>query len=115
MKFTATLCGLAALVSLAVADAPIKNSGLSPDIVVPNKYIVTYKTGTDSAERDAHEETITKKAKQSNKKGVVDTISIGQLQGYIAEIPSSELSTITKSKLVRSFPICLNLTGTDDS
>ncbi|KAH6986870.1 peptidase S8/S53 domain-containing protein [Ilyonectria destructans] len=100
MKFTATLCGLAALVSLAVADAPIKNSGLSPDIVVPNKYIVTYKTGTDSAEREAHEETITKKAKQSNKKGVVDTISIGQLQGYVAEIPSSELPTITKSKLV---------------
>ncbi|KAH7137708.1 peptidase S8/S53 domain-containing protein [Dactylonectria macrodidyma] len=100
MKFTATLCGLAALLTLAVADAPIKNSDISADIVVPNKYIVTYKAGTDSTERKTHEGFITKKAKQKNKKGVVDTISIGKFQGYVVEIPPSELQDITKSKLV---------------
>ncbi|KAF5722007.1 alkaline protease 1 [Fusarium mundagurra] len=101
MKFTGALCGLAALLSLAVADAPIKNSDISADIVVPNKYIVTYRAGTDSAEREAHEGIITKKAKQKNKKGVVDTISIGNYQGYVVEIPKSELQDITKSKLVQ--------------
>jgi subtilisin family serine protease len=100
MKFTATLCGLTGLLSLALAAAPVKNADLSAELTVPNKYIVTYKTGTSSGSRKKHEEDITKKAKKKNKKGVVDAIDLGALQGYVAEIPPSELPDIVNSNLV---------------
>lgn len=100
MKFSATLCSLTGLLGLALAAAPIKNDGISADIVVPDKYIVTYKTGTDATERKNHENGITKKAKKKNKKGVVDTIDVGGLHAYVVEIPPSEVKDIANSNLV---------------
>ncbi|KAH6999385.1 peptidase S8/S53 domain-containing protein [Ilyonectria destructans] len=100
MKLSATLCSLTGLLGLALAAAPIKNDGISADIVVPDKYIVTYKTGTDATERKNHENGITKKAKKKNKKGVVDTIDVGGLHAYVVEIPPSEVKDITNSNLI---------------
>ncbi|KAM5350432.1 hypothetical protein ACJ41O_006937 [Fusarium nematophilum] len=100
MKFTATLCGLTGLLSLTLAVAPIRNADLSAELTVPNKYIVTYKTGTSSGSRKKHEQDITKQAKKKNKKGVVDDINLGALQGYIVEISPSELTDIVNSDLV---------------
>ncbi|KAK7421441.1 hypothetical protein QQX98_002139 [Neonectria punicea] len=100
MKFTATLCSLTGLLGLALAAAPIKNADISADLVVPDKYIVTYKAGASSGSKKKHEEAITKKAKKSNRKGVVDAIDLGKLQGYVVEIPPSELKDIADSDLV---------------
>jgi subtilisin family serine protease len=101
MKFTATLCGFAGLLSLALAAAPVKNADLSAELTVPNKYIITYKAGTSSSSRKKHEENVTKKAKKGNKKGVVDAINLGpSYQGYVAEIPPAELTDIANSDLV---------------
>jgi subtilisin family serine protease len=100
MKFTATLFGLTGLLSLALAEAPVKNADLSAELTVPNKYIVTYKTGTTSSSKKKHQDAVTKAANKKNKKGVVDDISLGPLQGYVAEIPSSELTNIANSAIV---------------
>lgn len=108
MKFSTTLFGLTGLVGMALAGAPIKNADLSSDVVVPNKYIVTYKTGVSSTKRKKHQEDITKKAKSKSKKGVVDSIDLGSLQGYVVEIPKSELKDIVDSPLV-SRPTSLHL------
>ncbi|KAI5463872.1 peptidase S8/S53 domain-containing protein [Mariannaea sp. PMI_226] len=100
MKFTATLFGLAGLLGLALAEAPIKNNDLSSDLVVPDKYIVTYKSGIDSSQRKKHEEDITKKAKKKNKKGVVDSLNLGEYKGYVVEIPPTELKDVADSNLI---------------
>lgn len=100
MRFTLTLCALTGLLGLGLAGAPIKNDGISADILVPDTYIVTYKSGADSADKKRHQDSITKKAKKKNKKGVVDTINLDGLQGYVAEIPNTELKDIIDSDLV---------------
>ncbi|KAF7549538.1 hypothetical protein G7Z17_g6340 [Cylindrodendrum hubeiense] len=100
MKFTAVLCGFTGLFSLALAVAPVKNADISADIVVPDKYIVKYKSAAGSSNRKKHESDITKKAKKKNKKGVVNTISIDGFQGYVVEIPASELNDIANSDLI---------------
>ncbi|KAK4204619.1 peptidase S8/S53 domain-containing protein [Triangularia verruculosa] len=100
MKFTATLYGLSGLLGLALAAVPIKNDGISADIVVPEKYIVKYKANADAGRKKKHESDVTSKAKKKNKKGVVETIDIDGLSGYVAEIPDSELKELRDSDLI---------------
>ncbi|KAK4663923.1 uncharacterized protein QC763_0080550 [Podospora pseudopauciseta] len=100
MKLNATLLGLTGLLSLALAAVPIKNDGISADIVVPEKYIVKYKANADAGRKKKHESDITNKAKKKNKKGVVESINIDGLSGYVAEIPDSELKELRDSDLI---------------
>ncbi|VBB80739.1 Putative oryzin precursor [Podospora comata] len=100
MKFNATLFGLTGLLGLALAAVPIKNDGISADIVVPEKYIVKYKASADAGRKKKHESDITNKAKKKNKKGVVESINIDGLSGYVAEIPDSELKELRDSDLI---------------
>ncbi|KAK4641470.1 hypothetical protein QC761_0074380 [Podospora bellae-mahoneyi] len=100
MKLNATLFGLTGLLGLALAAVPIKNDGISADIVVPEKYIVKYKANADAGRKKKHESDITNKAKKKNKKGVVESINIDGLSGYVAEIPDSELKQLRDSDLI---------------
>ncbi|CAP61944.1 uncharacterized protein PODANS_5_1630 [Podospora anserina S mat+] len=100
MKLNATLFGLTGLLGLALAAVPIKNDGISADIVVPEKYIVKYKADADAGRKKKHESDITNKAKKKNKKGVVESINIDGLSGYVAEIPDSELKELRDSDLI---------------
>jgi hypothetical protein len=101
MKFSATLCSITGLIAVVLAGAPIKNDGVSVDITVPESYIVTYKAGIDAAKRKKHEDAITNKAKKSKKMGVVQTINLDKLQGYIAKVSRAELLDIVNSDVVR--------------
>ncbi|KAK4652615.1 hypothetical protein QC762_0074970 [Podospora pseudocomata] len=100
MKLNVTLFGLTGLLGLALAAVPIKNDGISADIVVPEKYIVKYKANADAGRKKKHESHITNKAKKKNKKGVVESINIDGLSGYVAEIPDSELKELRDSDLI---------------
>ncbi|KAK4185640.1 peptidase S8/S53 domain-containing protein [Podospora australis] len=100
MKFTATLCSLAGLLGLALAAVPIANDGISADVVVPDKFIIKYKTNVDAARKKKHQNDLTAKAKKKNKKGVTDTIDIAGLSGYIAELSPSELNDIKNSDII---------------
>ncbi|KAI9172631.1 putative oryzin precursor [Paramyrothecium foliicola] len=100
MKFTTTICTFSGLLSLVLAGAPIKNDGISADILVPDTYIVTYKAEAKPADIKKHQDAITKKSKKKSKKGVIEAINLDGLQGYVAEVPPSELNEIVDSKLV---------------
>ncbi|KAK0663411.1 peptidase S8/S53 domain-containing protein [Cercophora samala] len=100
MKLTAALFSLTGLLSLALAAVPITNDGISADIVVPEKYIIKYKANADAGRKKKHESDITNKAKKKNKKGVVESINIDGLSGYVAEIPDSELKELRDSDLI---------------
>ncbi|EWZ27754.1 peptidase S8/S53 domain-containing protein [Fusarium oxysporum Fo47] len=100
MKFTTALFGLTGLVGLALAQAPIKNNEVDSEIVVPDSYIITYKSSATPSNKKRHEEAITKKAKSKDKEGVVDSINLDGFQGYVAEIPPSELKDVVNSDLV---------------
>ncbi|KAK4155997.1 serine protease [Chaetomidium leptoderma] len=103
MKLTIILCGLAAAAAfpLAPAAAPIKNHGVSDDIVIPDTYIVKYKAHVDAIKIKDHEDDFDDRARKANKKGIFDRFNVLGLQGYIAEIPRSELSNLTESDLVK--------------
>ncbi|KAK3317299.1 peptidase S8/S53 domain-containing protein [Cercophora scortea] len=102
MRFIATILSLGALASipLAIADAPIKNDGVGVDIVVPDKYIVTYKEGADPAKKKKHQEDVDKKAKKNKKQGVTETIDIAGLHAYVVEIAPTDLKSVLSSDLV---------------
>ena len=104
MKFTTSLFALTGFVGVVFADAPIKNSGVSADITVPDSYIVTYKASASSSNRKKHEQDITKKAQGKGKEGVVDTINLDGFHGYVAQIPPSELKEVVQSDLVSHCP-----------
>ncbi|KAK3346930.1 peptidase S8/S53 domain-containing protein [Lasiosphaeria hispida] len=101
MKIFNAIAGLTALfIPLALAEAPIKNSGASKDLVLPDRYIVVYKKNADPALRKKHEEDINTKAKEAKKGGVVNKLDLGDLHGYIAELPPSTLKDVTASDLI---------------
>ncbi|KAF9771208.1 hypothetical protein IL306_011161 [Fusarium sp. DS 682] len=100
MKFTTALFGLTGLVGLALSQAIIKNSGVSSAAVVPDSYIIMYKPNMKSSSKKEHEQTITAKAKSKGKEGIIDNINLSSFQGYIAEIPASELKDVINSDLV---------------
>lgn len=100
MKLTTALFGLTGLVGLALSQAIIKNSGVDSAAVVPDSYIVMYKPNMKSGSKQKHEHTITSKAKTKGKEGVIENINLGGFQGYIAEIPASELKDVINSDLV---------------
>ncbi|KAK0725560.1 peptidase S8/S53 domain-containing protein [Lasiosphaeris hirsuta] len=101
MKLTSTIASLVALIAIpfAFAEAPIKNAGVSKDLVVPDRYIVIYKQKADPALREKHEQDIDKKGKNAKKGGVVNKLDLGDLHGYIAEIPASTLKDVVASDL----------------
>ncbi|EWY97176.1 hypothetical protein FOYG_05650 [Fusarium oxysporum NRRL 32931] len=100
MKLTTALFGFTGLVGLALSQAIIKNSGVDSAAVVPDSYIVMYKPNMKSGSKQKHEHTITSKAKTKGKEGVIENINLGGFQGYIAEIPASELKDVINSDLV---------------
>lgn len=103
MKFSATFLAVAAFVGLPVvlADAEIKNLNVPNDLVIKDKYIVTYKKNVDPSKKKKHEEELNKRAKKSKKTGVVDNLDIsGGYSGYVAEVSGDDLETILKSDLV---------------
>jgi hypothetical protein len=91
---------LAELVGLSLGQAKVQNANIEPQLVVPNSYIIKYKPGVSSSSKVKHEELIHKKARSKGKEGVVDNIDLDGFKGYVAQIPSSELKTITDSDLV---------------
>lgn len=103
MKFTIAFAGLAALLAapLVLAGAQITNAGLAANLVVPDRYIVKYKDNVDPERRRKHEDDIDKKAKKSKRKGIVHTLNLKSLNGYVVEIPSEDVKDVTSSDLVR--------------
>lgn len=103
MKFSVAVAGLTALLAapLALAGAQITNAGLAADLVVPDRYIVKYKDNVDPEKRTKHEDEINKKAKKSNKKGILHKLNLKGLSGYVVEISSDDTKDVTSSELVR--------------
>lgn len=104
MRFSTALYGLA-LVAYPFASAVVSNTGknsLSFNDIIPDKYIVRYKANTTHHERRRHEEDVEKRAKHAEKRGLVDRFDIHGLQGYIVEIPLSDMFNITGYDLVRT-------------
>ncbi|KAF4432691.1 putative endopeptidase K [Fusarium austroafricanum] len=100
MKLSIALFGLAGLVDLVIGQAVIKNDGVDSKEVVPDSYIITYKPSVKASTKKKHEEAITKSAKKKGKEGVVSNVNLDSFQGYIAEIPPSELKQVVDSDLV---------------
>ncbi|KAH6991626.1 hypothetical protein EDB82DRAFT_473474 [Fusarium venenatum] len=78
------------------------NIGVKDEAVIPNSYIITYKSSATPGGRKKHEETINKKAKSNGKEGVIETIDLDGFKGYVAKITSSELKDVVNSNLVAS-------------
>ncbi|KAF5712461.1 putative endopeptidase K [Fusarium globosum] len=91
---------LAELVGLTLAQLKVQNANVEPQLVVPNSYIIKYKSKASSISKKKHEEVIHKKSKSKGKEGIVDNIDLDGFKGYVAEIPSSELQEVIDSDLV---------------
>ncbi|KAK3934004.1 peptidase S8/S53 domain-containing protein [Diplogelasinospora grovesii] len=102
MKFTTALINLALLLTpaLVLADAPIKNDGVSAADVVLDKYIVKFMDGADGNKKKKQRDDIDKKAKTKKKNGVTDTFDIPGLSGYVVEVAPADLPDILKSDVV---------------
>ncbi|EXK38458.1 hypothetical protein FOXG_04749 [Fusarium oxysporum f. sp. lycopersici 4287] len=100
MKLVIFLFLLAELIGLTLAQAKVQNANIEPQLVVPNSYIIKYKSKASSSSKNKHEKAIHKKAKSKGKEGIVDNIDLDGFKGYVAEIPSSELQEVIDSDLV---------------
>ncbi|KAH7165065.1 peptidase S8/S53 domain-containing protein [Fusarium sp. MPI-SDFR-AT-0072] len=100
MKLVISLFLLTELVGLTLAQAKVQNANIEPELVIPNSYIIKYKSKASSSNKKKHEEAIHKKAKSKGKEGIVDNIDLDGFKGYVAEIPSSELQEVIDSDLV---------------
>ncbi|CVK91821.1 probable endopeptidase K [Fusarium mangiferae] len=100
MKPVLSLLLLAELVGLTLAQVKVQNANVEPQLVVPNSYIIKYKSKASSSSKKKHEEVIHKKAKSKGKEGIVENIDLDGFKGYVAEIPSSELQEVIDSDLV---------------
>ncbi|KAF4439139.1 endopeptidase K [Fusarium acutatum] len=100
MKPVISLLLLAELVGLTLAQVKVQNADIEPQLVVPNSYIIKYKSKASSGNKKKHEESIHKKAKSKGKEGIVENIDLDGFKGYVAEIPSSELQEVIDSDLV---------------
>ncbi|KAF5234463.1 hypothetical protein BFJ70_g13511, partial [Fusarium oxysporum] len=99
MKLFISLFLLAELIGLTLAQAKVQNANIEPELVVPNSYIIKYKSKASSSSKKKHEKAIHKKAKSKGKEGIVDNIDLDGFKGYVAEIPSSELQEVIDSDL----------------
>ncbi|EWZ29039.1 peptidase S8/S53 domain-containing protein [Fusarium oxysporum Fo47] len=100
MRLIASLVVIAGIVDLVFSRATIQNIGVEDEDVVPNSYIITYKSSATSNDKKKHEEAITKKARRKGKEGVVNNIKLDGFQGYVAKMTSSELKDVVNSDLV---------------
>ncbi|KAG7427097.1 Subtilisin-like protease 1 [Fusarium oxysporum f. sp. raphani] len=100
MKLVISLFLLVELIGLTLAQAKVQNANIEPELVVPNSYIIKYKSKASSSSKKKHEKAIHKKAKSKGKEGIVDNIDLDGFKGYVAEIPSSELQEVIDSDLV---------------
>lgn len=102
MKLTALFACLLTIIDFppALGAAPIKNDGLVADLLIPDTYIVKYKSNVDSISRKGHEEDVNGRARNASRKGIFDKLNIPGLQGYVAEFPPSELTLLTDCDLV---------------
>ncbi|EWZ28200.1 peptidase S8/S53 domain-containing protein [Fusarium oxysporum Fo47] len=113
MKLTTALFAFTGLAGLALGKAVIQNIGVNDEVVVPNSYIIIYKSSATPRDRKKHEEAINKKAKGNGKEGIIETIELDGFNGYIAKMTSSELKDVVNSDLVASIEkdTILNLTA----
>ncbi|EWZ29065.1 peptidase S8/S53 domain-containing protein [Fusarium oxysporum Fo47] len=111
MKLTTALFAFSGLAGLALGKAV--NQNIDDELVVPNSYIIIYKSSVTPSDRKKHEEAITKKAKSNGKEGIIETIEPDGFKGYIAKMTSSELKDVVNSDLVASIErdTILNLTA----
>ena len=103
MKPVISLLLLAELVGLTLAQVKVQNADIEPQLVVPNSYIIKYKSKASSCNKKKHEESSHKKANSKGKEGIVENIDLDGFKGYVAEIPSSELQEVIDSDLVSLF------------
>jgi hypothetical protein len=107
MKPFRVLWALVGLIAQPVAPsvlASILNSGAPSDSIIPDRYIVRYRSDIDADRRRLHEIDVDEKARNANKLGIVDRFDIPGLQGYVVEMPSSELDILKACNLV-CFPL----------
>ncbi|KAK3305929.1 serine protease [Chaetomium strumarium] len=93
------LCGLMTglfMIPTALAAATTKNDWAPADTVVPKKYIIKYKPDINALERELHEANVNVKARNGGQRGIVAGFGMPGLQGYIVEIPSSELADLVQ-------------------
>ncbi|KAJ4128989.1 hypothetical protein NW768_007515 [Fusarium equiseti] len=102
MKFNTSLILCTELIGLAFAQVKLQNADVEADLVIPNRYIIKYKGDASATSKKKHEKVINEKAKSKGKEGIVNNIDLDGFEGYIAEIPSSELKAVTESDLVES-------------
>ncbi|KAG5745041.1 hypothetical protein H9Q70_012266 [Fusarium xylarioides] len=100
MKPVISLFLLAELVGFTLAQVKVQNADIEPQLVVPNSYIIKYKSKASSSSKKKHEDAVHKKAKSKGKEGIVENIDLDGFKGYVAEIPSSELQPVIDSDLV---------------
>ncbi|KAH7305689.1 peptidase S8/S53 domain-containing protein [Rhexocercosporidium sp. MPI-PUGE-AT-0058] len=96
------------LLALVQADATVLSRPKTAE-VIPNQYIVVYKSSADAAQRTKHQGDVNAKAKGKNKAGVHQVFDIPAtgsgnatkgFTGYAVEIDPADLDTIIKSPLV---------------
>ncbi|KAH6616015.1 serine protease, partial [Chaetomium sp. MPI-SDFR-AT-0129] len=102
VSFLPVLCGWLAF-PLVLATVPILNNDVSPDLVVPNRYIVKYKDAVadKGPVQTRHERAVHHAARAGGTmKGVLDIFALPGLRGYIVEISPSELGNLVESDLL---------------
>ncbi|GAB1318031.1 Subtilisin-like protease 9 [Madurella fahalii] len=104
MKLTA-LCGLVGLITtslapLALAAALLENDQVPPELVVPDQYIVAYKADVVPSKRKDHEDDFDSRARKGNMLGLLGRIDIPGLQGYVIQMPSSEVKALSECDLI---------------
>jgi hypothetical protein len=108
MRLTTSFFILSGLISLAFSRAVVQNTDIEGKSVVPNNYIITYKSGSTRTNKKKHEEAITRKAKSKGKGGVINNIDLDGFQGYVAEMTPSELNDVVNSDLVSTSKLRLS-------
>lgn len=101
ISFLPVLCGWLAF-PLVLATVPILNNDVSPDRVIPNRYIVKYKDAVASKgpAQERHERAVHHAGRAGSMRGILDTFALPGLRGYIVEISPTELQNLTESDLV---------------
>ncbi|KXX76973.1 Subtilisin-like protease 9 [Madurella mycetomatis] len=101
MKLT-TLCHLLGLIAapLTLAAALVVNDQVPSELVVPNQYIVAYKADAPPSRRKDHENEVDGRAKKGNMLGLRHRIDMPGLQGYIIQIPISEVAALSECDLI---------------
>lgn len=108
MKLTA-LCRLLGLIAvpLTLAAALVVNDQVPAGLVVPDQYIVAYKADVPPSRRKSHEDEFDGRARKGNMLGLRHRIDMPSLQGYVIQLPISELKALSECDLVSASRLSL--------